>query len=401
MINTRWSYFGYYFKYTHLNAFLSEYQSYFDRKVKTVYIYIDLQNCLKTQFYDDAIQDMYKSVKFKEKFSPIVMDTFLYMARTRQYFKSIGINTKFIIYWDEGKTIYHTALLPSYKQARHSKSSVLPEIVLRTGLDSFKVQKRILTEITYNLYDCYALKLDNLESDFVPHFILKENKDLIDDKSNLHFLISADKDLYQTTFLGDNIFQYVRSGKNDFFVSKKSSLSSLLKKNDNDYSQDVDLWRFLFSIAGDPGDEVPSIIPRTGYITAYNMAKALKDIGINVENVLTDVVSNEQIKIPVSKINNTTIRKKISKIVSDENIISRWRENILLVLFDESYKFFKQEIKHDKIKITRSFKDEVIQKTKTIFDKNDTIEYNKLNNIMKKIHLIENLDPICQNLCGG
>lgn len=393
-MKTRWNFYGYYFKYNQLNDLLETYKNNVS-DIKTVNIFIDLQNALRTQYYDDSIQDGYYSVKSKERYSPIVFDTITYLARTRSFFDSKGIKSRFIIYWDEGKCVYHTSLLKDYKHNRYIKSTVLPDEVVKTGLAFFKMQKRILTELGNKLKDVYVIRMKNLETDFMPHFILKANPELLTDLTQVNFLISADKDLYQTTLLSKNVIQYVRAGKESFFINSSNAMKKLIKSKDDNC--DSNLLKCTFSIAGDPGDDIPSVLARTGYITAYKICEQLKNIDIDVNELISNVAQGEQIKIDLSKITNKTYRNKIQILMEN---VERWRDNIFLTLFDESYKYFNNEIKYDKIKVTSDYRRKVINIVKNIFtNKEDIINYNVLKETVNYIHRNEELDNICHVLC--
>lgn len=392
----RYSQFGTYIKYKVFDEFLSVYENRYDRKVKTLHIFVDLQNCLKGQYYEDFILETYNGVVNKEKYSPIVYDTINFMSRTRSYFALKNIETKFIIYWDSGKSLYHTSIDKNYKSGRGVSSTTLPIEVFRTGLDAIKFQKKLLNKIANQLNGVHVVFLENIETDFVPHSILRTHKNLIEDKSNLNLLLSADKDLFQTVLLGDNVFQYVKINSNWVdIISKNKVVSNLIKKS---YGAELsDYFMVLFTLGGDGGDDIPSVIPRKRYLSLYSFVREYKD---ELKSFINDLIYTKQFKIlDISKATGPQ-KKIVSLLNNDESIRERWIDNYFLMSFDILHEFINNKVNYTKLKhLTSDYKTKINKAIIEVFDNTDSISFNELQSIMEYCHNMESIDSSCINLC--
>jgi len=392
----RYSQFGTYIKYKIFDEFLSAYETHHDRKVKSLHIFIDLQNCLKGQYYEDFILETYNGVINKEKYSPIVYDTIAFMSRTRAYFALKNIETKFIIYWDSGKSLYHTSVDKKYKCGRGVSSTTLPMEVFQTGLDAIKFQKKVLNKIVNQLDGVHVIFLENIETDFIPHSILRTHKNLIEDKSNLNLLLSADKDLFQTVLLGDNIFQYVKINSNWIdIISKNKVINNLVKK---DYGTElVDYFMVLFTLGGDGGDDVPSVMPRKRYLSLYPFVKEYKD---ELKSFIHDLIYTKQFKnLDISRAKGPQ-KKMVSLLNDDEAIRERWVDNYFLMSFDMLHEFINDDINYSKLKhLTSEYKSKINDAVINVFNNDNLLSFDELRSIMEYCHNMEDIDSSCINLC--
>jgi len=395
----RYNFFSYYLKYNQTEQFLTDYENYFGTKVHSVYIYVDLQNCLKTQFYDDVILSMHQSAKYKEKSIPVVYDTIMFMARTREWFETKGIKTYFVLYWDEGSSLYHSHLDKGYKCRRKILKTSLPELMFKSGVSVLKFQKRILNEIAGNMNDVASVMLKNIDTDFIPHFILKENPNLTSDSGIINLLFSSDHDLFQTTKLGNNVFQYYKTSKDTLFISNKTILSKLIKKEISE-SFHNSWYDLVFTMGGCPGDDIPGIWPRVGWKTAYNYLITLHKCGISFEDHVNKIILGEQTQIDIKDIKNTTVMKKISDFNDPtSHVQERWRQNLFMMDYNVMHDYFTEKIDNRNAGITWEFRRNTIDKVRNIFINDNIIDNDELNEIMTTYHLTEGLEEICINLC--
>ncbi|MCK9556059.1 hypothetical protein M0R36_09635 [bacterium] len=395
----RYNFFNYYLKYNITENFIKEYEKYYDTNVHSVYIFLDLQNCLKAQFYDDVILNMYQLAKYKEKSMPVVYDVLMFISRTREWFDSKNIKSFFIFYWDEGASLYHRHIDKTYKENRLITKSNLPIVKFESGKSVLKFQKRLLNEIAGNLKNVKTILSKDIDSDFVPYFVLKENPNLLEDKGIMNLLFTTDHDMYQATKLGTNVFQYFKTNKDSIFLSSKMILSALLDKPISDISQN-NWFNDIFTLGGCRGDNISSVWKRCGWKTIYDMFLKLKDVGIDFEEHRKKVMCGEQTQIEVKNIKNISVIKKISEFNDiDSGLQTRWKNNIFLMDFEIMYKYFKNDIKNSNINLTWEFKKGIIEKTKDAINFNNKLKYDELLEIMDNYHDNEKLENICTNLC--
>jgi len=396
---SRWSYFGYYFKYSLLKNLIDEYQKKFNIKVESAYIYIDLQNALRTQFYDDAINDAYQGAINKERSMPIVYDTIHFLSRTKMWFESIGISPVFVIYWDEGKSIFHNNIDKNYKASRAQTSTVLPMEVFKTGCNAMKFQKKVLTELCKELKGVYCVKLKDMESDMVPHCILRCYPDLLTNPKNMNFLVSNDKDLLQTVLMGTNVFQYFKCNTNNYvYVTRKMVLEHLLKKEVTEESQNY-WFNPIFTLGGDGGDDVPSVFPKVRYLTVYKWITDLMLHNNNIFEIMDSVRKGEQIKtISLNGLSASSI-KLAHLFNTDQQYAQRWRDNMFLMSFDVMMDYILDRINHKSLSLTFEFKKTMLETFQTIFKKDHILKFPDLEKIMRDFHPAEYLEETCKTLC--
>jgi len=186
----------------------------------------------------------------------------------------------FILFFDGGAYSYHLNIYSEYKQNRSEIGYLTVDktftVDLKNGIQFLKkltYKKLLELNKSENIISVY---LDREESDIVPHFFIKHNFLETLDEKNLNIILSADKDLFQTTKF-KNTIQIINSKANGKFVSKivnrDNSLQIMIKKEIPDNLKNFfnSEWiSYFLAVGGDKSDNIPSV-PKIGYKTFFNL----------------------------------------------------------------------------------------------------------------------------------
>lgn len=250
-------------------------------EIDTIHFYIDLKNSSTMLFIEDYLQEIVYNTKKMNKPDSSILQSLLYtIYQWKQFFKSKNLKYKIFFCNDYGESTYHTEIYKDYKSNRKYRKNIflqeIAEDVENIKHANWKLAKMIINSSD----DTYFMELQNLESDFIPYYLItrKYNK-----MNNIyHIISSSDKDHYQILNIPNTVMFSRRSNETTIY-DKNTYLSKYIKpskntKNINTQSQYIELMskfnpdyiNILMSFCGDSSDSIPGL-PKIGEKTAIKM----------------------------------------------------------------------------------------------------------------------------------
>ena len=300
---------------------------------KELNIFIDLKNTLQTTYMKHAIENIIDSSKKSRYLDTSVFSALIsFLSYHKIYGMKRGINTNFIIFFETGQSYYHKNIDKGYKISRRiddlygidKKDRDLFFSVLQANF-------QLVEKACNKMPGVWAMRLPNLEADFIPYYVLTRN--LINKEGMGNVIYSNDHDLWQC--LSEHTFIFSKAGKTKKLVKAGNSLSNLFKTETNIPDEYLPL---AMSVIGDTGDDVigvPSIGPKRFLQCAdqlMSMTGTMDEVYDRVANrgtvfkTIPDSISNKFLRTIVDdEVKNGTITKNL-KLVSFE-LISRALEN--------------------------------------------------------------------------
>ena len=300
---------------------------------KELNIFIDLKNTLQTTYMKHAIENIIDSSKKSRYLDTSVFSALIsFLSYHKIYGMKRGINTNFIIFFETGQSYYHKNIDKGYKISRRiddlygidKKDRDLFFSVLQANF-------QLVEKACNKMPGVWAMRLPNLEADFIPYYVLTRN--LINKEGMGNVIYSNDHDLWQC--LSEHTFIFSKAGKTKKLVKAGNSLSNLFKTETNIPDEYLPL---AMSVIGDTGDDVigvPSIGPKRFLQCAdqlLSMTGTMDEVYDRVANrgtvfkTIPDSISNKFLRTIVDdEVKNGTITKNL-KLVSFE-LISRALEN--------------------------------------------------------------------------
>jgi 5'-3' exonuclease len=248
-----------------------------------------------------------------------------FLSFHRLYAVKRKININFYIFFETGRSSYHTNISKKYKISRkiddlygleREKRELFAEIV----------QKNLqLIDKACNLMPgIKIIRVPNLEADFIPYYLLRNS--LVSDSPNVaHVIYSNDHDLYQC--VGDNAYVFCKTGKKKRIIKKNEVMNEYLKFKNNFPDK---YFPLVMAIVGDPGDDVDGI-SGIGPKRAAGLLDELVSLAGGIEKLYDDVFNSR----PIFQFGDSTFKNKyINQIVDQETKNSLISNNLRLVSFE-------------------------------------------------------------------
>lgn len=334
---------------------------------KELYLFFDVKNFFRSFYRKDIIQNTLKEDLSSEEYITTAPLQFILssLIRYKDLLLSDGIHNYKIIYFvDSGFSAFHRSIFSKYKLNRFISSiSYYGNEYLEENFDSLdkdekdkilfdRIYKRNLL-IAYYLFNkiknVYFVKLDNLDSDFVPYFLVNYFFDKIDNK--IFVVFSNDHDFFQMLDR-NNIFQVFKDRRGkiryinkdnviDYFMFSKGikSFSSFDFKNVKCSS----FFPMIYSISGDAVDNIPGI-RGIGIKYAFSLVCS-KDVDFifgNMENIARRIVEGKDIfsdSFDVDKLDKNSLWYKL--------VFSKYSKDYISDVLVRSYKLFSFEYLSD------------------------------------------------------
>lgn len=351
-------------------------------KYNTLNLFIDLKNTLQTIYMKFSIINILESsLKSKRIDTSVFASLISFLSFHKMYgIRRNKMNINYFIFLESGISYYHTNISKKYKVSRRIDDLYGLEKDKRDYFfEILGVNYKLIEGIGNRLPNTKVIRLQNLEADFVPYYII--SRELIPQGENVaNIIYSNDHDMLQC--INDNTSIFFRSNKIKKIVKKGevvSSYSKQPKKFPDEY------LTFIMSILGDPGDNVDGI----------------KGIGIKrLEEILEDLVEMvggiDTLKQNVflgNPIFNTDRYKNKNKYIDlvlekelNDQVISN---NMKLVDFEILSRFLEIPVKT-----------EMIEKRKQItnvLESNEKLSLNEAKELCSKLRIFlqeEDLDTI-------
>ena len=313
-----------------------------------VNVFINMESVLKLiSCIKDVDRKVYSSTDFNENITSNIINL---AAHYRKFFRGNNLDTRIYLYMTDidstkFKESYINPDFRSYYTVKYSKNPKYIEMGerLRTKIIP-QVQ-----EICNYLQGVYFITTKNFDSSLVPMYIAQKEPE----RKNL--IITGDYIDTQYSLIPNFICHYLRRSpvKNSTTWDLKGHLSSLLKKPNDDYSEELNLYfnksfyMLLFAVLGEPYRSVEKV-PGIGNTT---LLKILTDglrnniITLNTTNIFTiselfsesiqpAVISNFNCLNLETMYDSITLKESMS---IDAQLIDKFDHNGLLQLNSTKY----------------------------------------------------------------
>lgn len=240
-------------------------------KKQTCCVYIDVKNLFPVNKTKDQ-EVIIDEICTPDNPYPIAKTIIYYANYLMKFFRSRGIECFLIFFDDKRSSKYHDTLYPQYKRVRRLKrlsmSKKIRENFYEEFEDFYAKNAEVIKEVFSNFLHTYYVILEDLESDFIPYFCIKNifSENGVINPHYQHIIMSADKDFFQM-LLTDNVSQLVYDElENRLLLRTKENALDYFSKNSESEEKSLKSAKFfplLLSIIGDLSDNIKAVrIPR-------------------------------------------------------------------------------------------------------------------------------------------
>ncbi len=225
-------------------------------KPKQINIFVDLKNCMNGMYMDEAAKTMIIAHNnSKQPPSDIYQSWLDFITFHYKYMYSRTVDMKIFTIADTGESQYHKGIYKDYKCNRSITSyKTLSMFEKDTIKNIVKKNIEVIIKTAKQLYNNYGVYLSYCESDFCPHYYIKN---YYQDPSILNIIYSTDNDMLQSLKF-DNTIQFFRKNKDSKMWVTKDNWKEKIKITD-DVNIPVANYEYMKSIMGDSGDDIPGI----------------------------------------------------------------------------------------------------------------------------------------------
>jgi len=306
-------FFGYYPKYEYLDNVLSI------TGRKKLNLYIDVKGCATSLFQEWAVKHILEHSK-----DSITVDTSLFAGVLefiqwhKLYAKKREVDLNLYFFMESGKSTYHLEVYKDYKALRGVSDMFGLDLASRELF--FKILDRnynVIDKVVNKLPNCNFIRLNFLEADFVPYYLMKHilPKENIDSAANI--IYSTDKDMLQCLD-GTNMFQFYRHYKQVKMLTYKDIYTHFPKIELQ--VNDPALWfPLVLSIIGDDSDGYKGVkgIGPNKFVEIFDDIKTL--VGHSMNNVYDNISK----KKPIFDQNYKVANNSLKLVLRDHDIIVR------------------------------------------------------------------------------
>lgn len=289
--------FPYYPKYDYLNSVMSV------TRTKTLNLYVDVKGCAQGIYQTWGMNYILEQTKvLSETDSKIDITLFSsildFVAFHKRWAKKFDIDLNMYFFFETGKSAYHHAIYDKYKDNRKISPIDCLEVSAadkKTLEQVIQTNYLVIERVLNKLPKVSCIKLEGLEADFVPYYLLKYVFDENRRNNETHIIYSADKDLYQC-IMNDKVFQYLRLFKIHKMLGQTSLINSWLKTESLSHIKNQSDWfTIVLSIIGDVSDDfkgVKGIGPKT---LEKNLDKIIEYFNNDPSQMIKKIQNKEQL----------------------------------------------------------------------------------------------------------
>lgn len=330
---------------------------------KKLNIFIDLKNNLQSTYMEHAILNILENSKNSKYLDTSIFSSVIsFLSFHKIYGMKRGIDIEFIIFFETGRSSYHSNINSKYKISR--KIDDLYGLDIEDREKFFQVLNanyQLVEKACSKLPGVKVIRLQKLEADFIPYYLLSRKK-LPTDGSVGHITYSNDHDLWQCAANHSYIFS--KSAKVKKIIKPGTVMDQFLKRKTKIHDIYLPL---AMAIIGDPGDDVDGIknigpsrfleifdqlIVMTGDI--WNIYNKIEN-GSDLFDTVPESFANKYLNIIVDEeVNSKTISKNL-KLVSFE-LISRALDNPSTTEMIDKRNIIEKILKNDEIYPCESLK---------------------------------------------
>lgn len=245
-------------KYTYLKSFLKvEQEMNYKNRLN---VFFDMKNLLGLSFMEQIMAGLYNNSQVYNLTDMSIFVSFMnHLKRMKEFLYQFYPVVNFIYFMDNGESKYHKHHHIGYK-ANRTVTTKLTEDVVKGFMEIYHTNLNITKKVMNKIKDAYLVCLEQLESDFIPYYVINEMNDISD--SSINIVFSNDKDMYQCINL-DNTYCYVKnySKKTDYILTKENAVKYYLKDKtlNGDVIGVLKYFDLLLALAGDTSDGIDGI----------------------------------------------------------------------------------------------------------------------------------------------
>jgi hypothetical protein len=359
-------------------------------KPKYLFLYIDLKNCLVSLFVEEVITEIVTNTENMNNIDTSIFQSILYnVSWWKSYAANKGLILKTFIFTDVGRSQYHKSIYSEYKANREISQihhSTHDEKLKEIRDKNFFIAEKILNQIPNIYFFC----LKNLESDFVPYYLIDRKFKNIE--RVIHVMATSDHDHFQCLNL-KNTYQIcrVKSDRSLYDMSSvihkyavdKNKSKNKMEKLEKMKTMDPRWIVALQSISGDPGDNIPGI-KGLGPMKATEM--------LTEEKIVSSILGTpEELENRIEKENKFFIDDALPL----KSLSNNWQTAIIkneiatraykLISFEQLCRWLEKQNTVEKINIIKYFDDVIYKKNiekipgpKSLMNALNTLEDNQL-----------------------
>ena len=308
---------------------------------KKVFFFVDFNNVCKGMYYPEVLTNILLQVKQNNGTNPssLIREWLVVQNYLEVWAKNFGKTIRCCYFSEAGESYYHTTLYKKYKSTRHNALSRMPESMLyhfnndvnniNELLKFFQLSSWKWIEAIAKQSNILAIRLNNLDADFIPELLLRKFDIYSDD--TCFIILSSDGDIIQTIDYADNI--KVFDGNMVITYDNWLTSKAYLKCDANsDLKLSPDRIILFKALVGDHSDNIPGI-KGVGKVNFFK--KFISEIPADIR--ADDFSRIMEICMKINKSN--PIAKKITenksefqiflKLISFNTMIESLRSNIL------------------------------------------------------------------------
>jgi hypothetical protein len=293
--------------------------------MKTINLFIDLKNCIQPLYMKHNMELLIENTKLGNRIdSTLLTDVFSFLTFHKIYAIKREKQINFYIFYETGDSYYHKNIYKYYKIKR--------KIDAFHGLDKenrdlfFTIMQKNLALIDTALSvipNTWVMKLENLEADFIPYYLISEN---LVEPDAYNIIYSNDHDMFQNLELGHNVFQYRRIKKYRDVLKKGDASKTFLKKETHIPDE---YFPLMMSITGDTSDDIEGI-SGVGPSRVVDVVDTFLEHNISMSKIYHNIHTKNNLGLDMNAI------QAQNKIIINEDIIVR---NLKLISFEYLSKY--------------------------------------------------------------
>lgn len=292
----------------------------------TLNIFIDLKNNLQSIYMQHTILNIIEnSLKSKNIDTSVFSSLIAFLAFHKMYSIKRNIKINYYVFFESGVSYYHTNISKKYKVNRKIDDLYGLEKDKRDFFFDILQKNYTLVERACNkLPDVKVLRLQNLEADFIPYYLI--TRKLISDGNVANIVYSNDHDMYQC--INDNTFVFSKTTQNKRKLIKKGEVLKHYLKFEKNYPDSY--LPLIMSVIGDPGDSVDGV-KGIGSKRIEEIIEELVSAVGGMETLFDNVMNGKPIFVLDQSGNQNKYMSLIQEKEEKEGVISR---NLKLVSFE-------------------------------------------------------------------
>lgn len=323
-------------------------------------LFIDLKNTMKTIFIEECIREIVNLNKKSNGIDTSIFSSIIpFLAFHKFYCARRGIDINFYLFLESGDSSYHKNINENYKVSRKVKSdSIITESERREFTKVFESNAKLIEGALNRIPDVHVFKLNNIEADFIPHYLISRNKV---NKNNANLIYSNDHDLWQCC-RNDNTFIFSKGyKKKKEIIEYKNIMKKLLKMETNIPN---DAFTLAMSIIGDKGDDIDGV-SNIGPKSFNKVGERLIELLGGIPNLINNIKEGKSIIYEDRIIDE---ENKLNKILDSEWKHNTITNNMKQIDFEIISYFVENELSHSLSVVKNQIDSIIYNKENSSFD---------------------------------